>query len=409
MSKEAIHIQSEESREAVINQFCKLIAGSSLFSVVIYLFLQIYILAIASAAIGSLFLLFYFLNKKQKFHISRAAIIFTSNLGLVAFSWLLGFHTGIYFYLFIAPLLTYLLYDFHEKRRIYLVFGSFLLSFMIMYFVQDYPSFLKDQLSPFAIKLVYAFNFASAFIITFGMVTLFANNNNKYIDHLRHQQDLLVKEVALRKNGQDLLQKSLAERELLLSEVHHRVKNNLAIISALINLQIDKLQEESSKQIFKETKNRIFSMSLIHNLLYQNHNFAKVNFAEYIDQFCKSVSDSYYSDQSIELKQEVETIEMDIKTAIPLALILNELLTNSYKHAFVGRPEGLIHIELKRTDNNRFRFRVSDNGIGMDPDFMKEENNSMGMEIVRSLIEQLDAELDYQRNEGSHFTLNLYQ
>lgn len=396
-----VHIQSKESREKIISQFCKLLAIPSFLSVFIYLYLHIYTLAALTAIIGSAFLLFVYLNKKGHFGISRAAIITVTNAGIFFFSIYLGFNSGIYLYLFIASLLIYLLFDYSEKKLIYSFIFLYLLTFVLITIYDNYYPPLNTNISPKVLKFIYAFNFCVALIFCFGFVAYFANNNNQYIASLIQHQELLVQEVALRNKSEELVKRNLHERELLLAEIHHRVKNNLAIVSALINLQIEKLKEEGSREIFEDTKNRIYAMSLIHNLLYRNKSFSKINFVEYVDSFCANVAAGYSSQKNIVIEQYVDDSKPDIKTAIPLALILNEIITNSFKHAFKDDVPGKIKVELKN-NSGHYIFRVSDNGIGMNEQAFN--SGTMGIDIIKSLAEQLDAKVEYKKDNGSHYT-----
>ncbi len=372
-------------------------------SIFIFLYLQIHVLVIANTLVALLFLFFVYLNKKKYFKFSRTAIILTTNIGVLFFSFYLGYESGIYLYLFLSPLLIYLLFDFNEKKYIFSFLLLYLITFLLIYFIQKTPFTISEKLSPSSIKFIYSFNFCSAFVLCFGLITYFANNNDKYIINLIKHQQVLEEEVDLRNKSEDLLRKSLNERGVLLSEVHHRVKNNLAIISALINMQIGSLKDEKDKDIFEETKNRIYAMALIHNLLYQNKSFAKIDFVQYVDKFCVNIVKSYRSETIIVIDQQVEAVEIDIETATSLALIFNELITNSIKHAFKNMEKGQITIGLENNENKFYKFWVNDNGVGIDEKTLG--SNTMGMEIVKSLVEQIDGKMEYSNNNGSHFTI----
>lgn len=403
--EETIHIQSKEARQRITSIFCKLIALSGLMSVFFYLYLKIYELAAATGFIALLFLFFVYLNHKRDFNGSRIAIVVTTNLGIIFFSSYLGYESGIYLYLFVAPLLVYLLFDFNEKKQIISLLLMYLLTFLFIYFNKQSFFAESNKLSPEAIKLIYSFNFCSAFILCFGLVVYFANNNDKYILNLTQHKQMLMQEVTLRTESEELVRKSLKEREILLSEIHHRVKNNLAIISALINMQIENLKEDSSKQIFEETKNRIYAMALIHNLLYQNNSFVKIDFVQYIDKFCSNIIKSYQNKSFIKIEQQIDDVEIDLKMAIPLALIMNELVTNAYKHAFNNSDSGKIIVGIKKLDDKHLKFWVIDNGVGMKEEAIS--SSSMGMNIVNSLVDQIDGKLTYQNKGGCQFEILL--
>lgn len=404
--EETIHVQSIEAREKIVNRFCRLTAMSALPSVFIYLYLKIYILAFVCGLIGFLFVFFVFLNRKRYFGVSRAAIVLTTNLGILFFSMYLGYDSGIYLYLFVAPLLIYLLYDFNNKRLTFSFLFLYLITFVVIFFNQKPYFSISDQMSPEVIRFIYSFNFCSAFILCFGLITYFANNNDKYILNLIKHRHVLEQEVSLRNKSEELLKKSLHEREILLAEVHHRVKNNLAIISALISMQKEKLKDDSSKQIFEDTRNRVYAMSLIHNLLYQNNSFARVDFVQYVKKFCDNISKSYQSKSKVVIEQQIQDISLDIKTAIPLGLILNELITNSLKHAFNNQTSGKIIIGLSTIENTHYKFWVSDSGVGMGQEAFN-DGNSMGMNIVKSLVEQIDGDINYSYDNGSIFVITI--
>lgn len=215
-------------------------------------------------------------------------------------------------------------------------------------------------------------------------------------------QSVRVTDISEKRKIAQNLEASLKEKELLLAEVHHRVKNNLAIITALLNLQADNLKDEQSKRIFEETKDRIYSMALIHNQLYQNHSFARIEFAQYINNFCTYLSKTYQTDTKIDIKKNMETVQLNIKTAIPCALILNELVTNSFKHAFKEQMSGTIDIGLKQ-EKDLIRFWVADSGTGMDASKLR--SATMGMNLVTSLVEQIDGNLEYENRNGSRFLI----
>jgi two-component sensor histidine kinase len=400
-----IHFQSIEARHRIINQFCKLIATSAIASTLLYVYLQIHVLAAATVMVAGLFLFFVYLNKRGNFKISRAAIVITTNLGITFFSFYLGFESGIYFYLFVAPLLLYLLFDFSEKRSILFFLFMYIATFILIHTDQNPFSAFTANADPSHLRFIYSFNFCVTLALCFGLVTYFAGNNKKYILSLTDHQELLVKEIELRTKNEELVKKSLHEREILLAEIHHRVRNNLAIISGLINIQADNLKEEKSKEIFEETKNRIYAMALIHTLLYQNKSFADIDFSQYVEMFCANIQKSYERQPEITIENSIEKVAFDINTAIPLAMIINELVTNAYKHAFKDQHQGKITIQLRATGKDQYEMCVSDNGAGMDRDLHQLTDHGIGLDIVRSLTDQIDGKMRYVNEKGSRFTI----
>ena len=204
------------------------------------------------------------------------------------------------------------------------------------------------------------------------------------------------------------IRESLREKEVLLREIHHRVKNNLAVISALLTLQVEHVKDEQSRQFFQDSVGRIKSIALIHEKLYQSELLAKVPMGEYLRGLVLSIQDMYCNVKNeIALHLETDDYSIDITKAIPCGLIVNELLTNAYKHAFKGRKEGNIYLKLSRnTEKDLFTIEVSDDGSGL-PGGEKsfDDNTSLGFTIIRGLAKQLAAELDVHSNFGTSVRL----
>lgn len=199
------------------------------------------------------------------------------------------------------------------------------------------------------------------------------------------------------------LEASLKEKETLLSEIHHRVKNNLAIISSLINLQASKTKDEFHSTLFNESKNMVHSIAEIHQLLYESKNFSRINFRDYLNKIIELIQKSASNKlKHIELIKDFESVYLDMTKAIPCGLIINELITNCYKHAFAANEKGEIRVELKQSENSTL-LRVADNGKGM-PSFEPNEN-SLGIVLVQDLAKQIDAKLIFNRDNGSSISL----
>lgn len=198
---------------------------------------------------------------------------------------------------------------------------------------------------------------------------------------------------------------SLKEKEQLLKEVHHRVKNNLQIISSLLNLQSEFIQDEKFLALIRESKNRINSMSLIHEMLYSSPNLSQINFKEYIEILYHSIYstfESLHAKIAIKLKIDPE-IHFEIDTMIPIGLILNEIITNSFKYAFPGK-KGTISFKAEKQKNNLV-LSISDNGIGIPADFDYHKSKSLGMQLIYLLADQIDAELTLDLEQGTKYVL----
>ncbi len=199
------------------------------------------------------------------------------------------------------------------------------------------------------------------------------------------------------------LEKTLAEQKILLNEIHHRVKNNLSIIASLMNLQSSKTKDEFHNALFIESKNRIQSIATVHNLLYKSKSLSEINFKDYVNEIIANLTQSFSNpNKKIEIKTGINEIYLEISKAVPFALIINELITNCYKHAFNNAKTGLIEIALLENNNTVF-FTIKDNGSGFD--ISKIKTDSFGIELIHGLIEQLDATLTHENKNGSSFKI----
>lgn len=197
--------------------------------------------------------------------------------------------------------------------------------------------------------------------------------------------------------------KSLAEKETLLKEIHHRVKNNLQVVSSLLSMQSRFIKDENALGAVNEGQSRVESMALIHQKLYQENNLSGVNAKEYIEDLAEILKNSYRTDSAIEFEYDIEDLTIDVDTIIPIGLILNELICNSLKHAFTTKSEGQISIKLKEEDN-QLQLAVSDNGVGS---VGGSSEKSFGMVLIDSLAMKLKATLQITSDNGTSTILNI--
>lgn len=204
----------------------------------------------------------------------------------------------------------------------------------------------------------------------------------------------------------EIINKSLEEKDLLIKEVHHRVKNNLQIISSLLKLQSGKTQNLEILNSLKEAQDRINSMALLHQLLYRNNQMTSLWFNEYLTSLISQLSTSFSSTgNAVTIESKLIELELDLDTAIPLGLITNELVSNAYKHAF-NNTAGEIKIELSKVYKNTYSLKISDNGPGLPDNFDINNLNSLGLDIVSILSEQISAELKMYNNNGANFEIH---
>ena len=205
---------------------------------------------------------------------------------------------------------------------------------------------------------------------------------------------------------QKALENSLVEKELLIKEVHHRVKNNMQVISSLLSIQAEGAGDEVYSSLLNESQQRIKSMALIHETLYQSKDLLKIDFQEYIESLTNSLSRSYtVPGVSVFVDVTVENVLLDLATAVPCGLIINELVSNALKHAFHDKEEtGIIDIDFVSTDCS-YDLRIADNGVGLPSGFDLSKNTSMGLEIVTILTDQLEGTLSAYNDGGAVFQI----
>lgn len=202
---------------------------------------------------------------------------------------------------------------------------------------------------------------------------------------------------------------SLKEKEVLLKEIHHRVKNNLQIVSSLLNLQAGYLEDQKTIEILKQCENRVGAMALIHEQLYQSHDLAKIEFAEYVKTLTANLLGSYdIRSDMVALKLDIDNIFLSVDAAIPCGLIVNELVSNSLKYAFPSGKKGEICIGLHADNNNQITLSVSDDGIGFSKNLYFRNTESLGLQIVIALTSQLEGTIELDRNKGTKFEIKFY-
>lgn len=216
-----------------------------------------------------------------------------------------------------------------------------------------------------------------------------------------------VIDITERKYQEKQLKAALKEKDLLLSEIHHRVKNNLQIIDSLLGMQSGMLLNSTVVSILKESQNRVKSMAMIHQILYESSDFSHVDFSSVVQSLVSNLSASYALDSSrVQINIDTDQVLLSIDTSIPLGLILNELCTNAIKYAFSENCAGNINISLKYVAANKLQVLVTDDGIGIPEEFdIENASSSLGLQLVQLLSEQISAELTIQRRNPTSFSL----
>ncbi len=212
-------------------------------------------------------------------------------------------------------------------------------------------------------------------------------------------------DITEQKSHEEKIQNSLKEKNVLLKEIHHRVKNNMAVISSLLSLQSGYIVDEKYLDMFKESQNRIMSMALVHEKLYQSEDFAHIDVSDYVRSLVGNVQSTFAGNIPVGSSVKVGSIDLDIDTLVPCGLIINELLTNAMKHAFegIGKPE--IRVEMTQTDDNNVALTISDNGNGLPAEFDIQQSTGLGLKLVGTLVNQIYGSIEAISEHGTTFKL----
>ena len=210
----------------------------------------------------------------------------------------------------------------------------------------------------------------------------------------------IIRDITDRRQIEEQMKASLREKEALLKEIHHRVKNNLQVTSSLLRLQSSYIEDPSSKELFAESQNRIRSMALVHEKLYQSKELSRINFPEYIESLSGLLFRSFGVDpEQIQLQVLGKDIFLSVETAVPCGLMINELVSNCLKHAFPNNQKGAITVTITKEMNaDVFYLEVADNGVGLPPNLDIEKTESLGLQLVRTLTKQLNGQLEIKNN-----------
>jgi PAS domain S-box-containing protein len=264
----------------------------------------------------------------------------------------------------------------------------------------DWDQLLSGKIKNFSREQTYVRkdgNILSA-NVTVSLVRDSNNNPNYFV--------AVFEDITERKEYERQLEESIKEKEVLLKEVHHRVKNNMQVISSILNLQSSYITDENALGIIRESQDRIKSMSFVHESLYQSNTLSEVNFAEYIQNITRNLYHSYGRPEGgIELEFELENIYLNLDTSIPCGLIINEVVSNSLKYAFEGQEKGKIRIDFKKDSEDKMKLIIADDGIGLPKDFDIENAESLGLQLVTTLVTQVSGELNIDVTNGTTFEI----
>lgn len=267
--------------------------------------------------------------------------------------------------------------------------------------LEDYGLGLEnnpDEFKNYEFQLINKKNEERDFFATFAFIKGTNESLISLIDITEH------------KKADDKIKESLKEKEILLREIHHRVKNNLQIISVLLSLQSEEIEDPKILEKYKESENRIHSMALIHERMYQSQDLSRIDFKDYVENLIADITYAYgFDSQILEIKMDLDKSNLSIETVMPLGLIINELVSNSLKYAFKDVENNKISIIFKKEENNKFKLEIMDNGIGFPEDIDFKNTRSLGLQLVNELVSQIDGTIKLETNKGSHFTIHFQE
>ncbi len=216
----------------------------------------------------------------------------------------------------------------------------------------------------------------------------------------------VAEDITERKKAEEKIKASLKEKQVLLDEVNHRVKNNMAVINSLLKLQSNSIEDNQIKDVLKESQNRIYAMSAIHETLHGSENLSEIDLKSYLSKIISSIFQTYsISPDKVTLNTDIEKIPISMNQASPLGLIINELISNSLKYAFPDDLKGEINLSIKKLDKE-LELVIADNGIGVPDELDWKNSNTLGLKLVRTLVEnQLDGSIDMESKNGTKFSI----
>lgn len=224
----------------------------------------------------------------------------------------------------------------------------------------------------------------------------------------QHKNELtLDKELILMQT--EIISKRNEDIKNLIKETHHRIKNNLQVINSLLDFQSREIKDPNIQEIFKQAQSRVYSMSLLHEKLYQSYNLKDVNVEEYIKSLIHEIIENYDIEKNVHCDVIVENFDIGAKTLVPLGLLLNELVTNSLKHGLKNKKDGKINVSLEQIVGTEYRLTVADNGIGIPKDFFEREPESLGTELIQIFADQLSGKVQILDEPGGVIRIDFSQ
>jgi two-component sensor histidine kinase len=399
------------SRIKIINKFNLLCISYSVPYIIFSVSFSFYWPAFVFFIGQILYSISLYANAKRNYNLAKFLIIFSTNFSVFYLSIFYGFNSGFHLYYFTSPLIVFSFFNLYELKKIVYGISLYLLSIGTLVYFNYYELYISQEIKPELQGKLYFINVFLAMSFCLLLVTHFSSFNkkiNKILEknnqQLGEKQLHLEQEIIERKGTEVKLQALLKDKEVLLSETHHRVKNNLAVVSGMLDLQVLMTEDQSTKNILTDSRSRIKSMSLIHESLYRYDNVSQIEFGRYIHSLSEDIKGAFTSPSSklIAINYELDEIYLSVTKAIPCGLLVNEVLTNSFKHAFVNLSAGEIKILFKQ-EKETCVLEIIDNGVGFIAN--SKPSQSIGMTLIDAFVKQLKGNHEFINDNGTTLKL----
>jgi two-component sensor histidine kinase len=388
--------QGEKSR--ILQHFVIAEVISLLYGVGYRIYHNSWPMAMMLAAFAVIAIVAQVFNYKGNYKVAKHIFFISTNLLMYYTSLTIGLNSGIYLFYFPIVVGYSFLLDVKSKNELMFYFAFTLCLFVSVLVDIELLHFLNipKYTSP-------KFQFEIMAFLSFILVVY---QTYLYITDRESTQKQLIQTINDLKISENKHLQDIKDKEVLLAEVYHRVKNNLSVVSSLINLQMNTIDHEYTKSALMDCKNRVNSMAMIHQKFYEGKNYYKIDFKSYIEALVSEIKFAYnIKNKKVSVDSFIDPdLNFDLNVAIPCGIILNELISNSFKHAFNNQDSGKIEIFIER-EKNLFLMRVLDNGKGFHYKDKIESSNSLGLILIQSLSEQLDGTFQYFGNKGTDFRM----
>jgi two-component sensor histidine kinase len=335
-----------------------------------------------------------------------AFLLFTLNVNIAIFfiNQFYPFGAGAFLYYFPLIVSVVLLNNPSFRDRYTIMHLGLCVVFFTANLLVDVPGIKSGQMSDESMNTTWHYNLVLSALIT-GLLCV---QLSRII--ARQNREIMAQNESLTR-AQQAVSSTLREKEILLAELHHRVKNNLAIISGLLNLQGDATSNDEARQIISDSKNRILSMALVHRMLFENPSLKSIDIARYSRELIAELFNTYNLQKSVAVIEDYEDLVLPVSKSIPLGLILNEIVTNSIKYAFRGnKQKGEFRITIRKHKNNRVLLCVQDSGKGFPANYdFNAPSLSLGIFLIKTLAEQIDGSVSFSNSGGARIELDFLQ